>query len=193
MKKTLLLILILLISGVSFSQVNRITDRLQQKMMSINPLEYTRILIVFSDQVDIESLDKELYRINATMEYRSKTVIDALQLKARQTQGPVISLLKEEKDNGKVKEFIDFWVTNLIYAEVTNDIILELSRKNEIQMIDLDEKITYDKPLFDEYTPMGNATESSEPGLKVIKADLLWRLGITGVGRTVMHIDTGVD
>ena len=101
MKKILLLIIILLTSGISFSQVNRITDRLQQKMMSINPLEYTRILIVFSDQVDIETLDKELYRINATMEYRSKTVIDALQLKARQTQGPVLTFLKEEKDNSE--------------------------------------------------------------------------------------------
>ena len=30
-------------------------------------------------------------------------------------------------------------------------------------------------------------------GLKVIKADKLWRLGFTGAGRTVMNIDTGVD
>jgi len=185
--------MILLTSGVSVSQVNRITDRLHQKMMSVNPLEYTRILIVFGDQVDVETLDKELYKMNASLQYRAETVINTLQQKARQTQGPVLTFLKEEKGNGKVKELMDFWVTNLIYAEVTNDIILELSRKNEIQMIDLDEKITYDKPLNDEYMPMGNSTESAEPGLKVIKANLLWELGITGAGRTVMHIDTGVD
>ncbi|MEO8446217.1 MAG: S8/S53 family peptidase, partial [bacterium] len=47
-------------------------------------------------------------------------------------------------------------------------------------------------PVNEQPAPQHN-TESVETGLKVIKADVLWRLGFTGAGRTVMHIDTGVD
>ncbi|HMS33678.1 MAG TPA: S8 family serine peptidase [Ignavibacteria bacterium] len=193
MKKILLIVFIFLVAGNVFPQYLKITDRLQNKIQTLNPLEYTRVLIILKDQVDIETLDIELYRINATLEYRSQTVINTLQQKARQTQGKVLDILSKEKENGKVKEYIDFWVSNVVYAEVTAEIVNELSRLDEIGLIDLDEKIYYDKPVYDEYLPANNSTESAETGLKVIKADMLWRLGITGSGRTVMHIDTGVD
>ena len=193
MKKIFLIILAIMFAGNAFPQYLKVSDRLQRNLQSLNPLEYTRVLIVLRDQVDIETLDKELYRINAPLEYRAQTVINSLQLKAKQTQGPVLDILRNEKDNGKVKEYIDFWVTNVIYAEVTADVVNELSRLNEVGLIDLDEKIYYDKPMYEEYIPAGNSTETAETGLKVIKADMLWRLGITGAGRTVMHIDTGVD
>ena len=193
MKKFILIIIALLLTGNAFPQYLKITERLQSKIQSLDPLEYTRVLIVLKDQVDIETLDKELYRINAPLDYRAKTVISTLQDKARMTQGQVLDILRNEKQNGKVKEYIDFWVTNVIYAEVTSDVVIKLSLLNEIGLIDLDEKIFYDKPLYDEYLPADNNTESAETGLKVIKADMLWRLGITGAGRTVMHIDTGVD
>ncbi|MBK8553312.1 MAG: S8 family serine peptidase [Ignavibacteria bacterium] len=180
-------------AGSSFSQQLRITDRLQAKLQFLNPLEYTRVLILLNDQVDIESLDKELYRINAPLNYRAQTVINTLKQKALQTQGPILQYLNSEKDRGKVNELMDFWVTNVIYAEVTPDVVLNLSTRTDVQMIDLDEKITWDKPIYDEPLPANNSTESVETGLKVIKADELWRLGFTGAGRTVMHIDTGVD
>ena len=106
MKKILLIVFIFLIAGNAFPQYLKITDRLQSKIQSLNPLEYTRVLIILKDQVDIETLDKELYRINATLEYRSQTVINTLQQKARQTQGQVLDILKHEKESGKVKDAV---------------------------------------------------------------------------------------
>jgi hypothetical protein len=168
MKKIFLIILAIMFAGNAFPQYMKVSDRLQKNLQSLNPLEYTRVLIVLRDQVDIETLDKELYRINATLEYRAQTVINTLQQKARQTQGPVLEILRNEKDNGKVKEYIDFWVSNVIYAEVTAEVVNELSRLNEVGLIDLDEKIYYDKPMYEEYIPAGNSTETAETGLKVI-------------------------
>ncbi|MBL8008499.1 MAG: S8 family serine peptidase, partial [Ignavibacteria bacterium] len=193
MKKFILIFILQMLTGISFSQNAEITDRLKNKMQSLNPLEYTRILILMKDRVDIESLDRELYRINAPLQYRAETVINTLRQKAESTQGPILEYLNSEKNSGKVKQVINFWITNLVFAEATSDVLTNLSKRTDIDLIDLDAKMEIDIPVNAEPIPAGDGIESAETGLKVIKADLLWQLGITGAGRTVMHIDTGVD
>ena len=191
--RKLLLLVCMLFSASAFSQNVQITERLARKMQTLNPIEYTRVLILLNDRVDIEALDAELYRINAPLDYRARTVITTLRNKAEQTQGPLLEYLNSEMKQGKVKQMINFWITNLVFAEVTADVIHTLSRRNDIDLLDLDDIIELDKPIYSEYTMSNTGTESAETGLKVIKADVLWRLGFTGAGRTVMHIDTGVD
>jgi len=193
MKKTLLLILLLLLTANVFSQNVQLTDRLQRKMQSLNPLEYTRVLILLKDRVDIEALDAELYRINAPIDVRAKTVIDRLREKAANTQGPILGYLNDEKNLGKVKTINKYWITNLVFIEATSDVLNNLTRRSDIDLLDLDAPVELDKPVNLVPIPANESTESVEAGLRVIKADLLWRLGITGAGRTVMHIDTGVD
>ena len=193
MKKITFILMFSFISGLTFGQFEKITERLQNKMNSLNPIEYSRVLILMNDNTDIESLDRYLYEINAPIDYRARTVINTLKEKAIATQGPILQYLNYEKNAGKVRELMNFWITNLIYAEATPEVIFNLSKRGDVELLDLDELITYDKPLHEEYTPAGNNTESAETGLKVIRADQLWRLGFTGAGRTVMHIDTGVD
>jgi subtilisin family serine protease len=60
-----------------------------------------------------------------------------------------------------------------------------------VEEIDIDAELDYDKPVAIE--PSGEKDASSEIGLRVIKANLLWQIGITGAGRLVMSEDTGVD
>ena len=110
MKKFILLFLILICGSGLYSQSVQVTDRLQRKMQSINPIEYTRVLILLRDRVDIESLDAELYRINAPLDYRAQTVINTLRQKAEQTQGPINGISKFKKERGKVKELMNFWI-----------------------------------------------------------------------------------
>ena len=176
-----------------FAQNVQVTERLYKKMQTINPIEYTRVLILLSDRVDIESLDRELYRINAPLDYRAQTVVTTLRNKAQQTQGALLNYLESEKKNGKVKEIISYWITNLVFIEATSDVLHNLTKRDDIELLDLDAIVELDKPMQDEYTMSNTGSESAETGLKVIKADVLWRLGFTGAGRTVMHIDTGVD
>jgi len=47
------------------------------------------------DRVDIEKLDKDLYDMNATIEYRAQVVINTLREKAAQTQMPILNYLNE--------------------------------------------------------------------------------------------------
>ncbi len=193
MKKIIFMFFAILFAGNSFSQNQKISDNLQKKIHFLNPLEYTGVLIVLNDQIDIESLDKELYRINATLDYRAQTVINTLKQKAEQSQRPIIDFLSSENNRGKVRKFENYWIVNFIYAEVTTEVIMNLSTRAEIESIDTDNEILLVEPVRRESQNDNSGIESVETGLKVIHADKLWKLGLTGVGRTVMNIDTGVD
>ncbi|MBV6478179.1 MAG: hypothetical protein HGGPFJEG_00927 [Ignavibacteria bacterium] len=189
----LILIAYLLVFSVSsvFSQSVTVTERLSSKMKSLNPLEYTRVLILLKDRIDIESLDKELYEKRVNIKDRSEIVITALRKKAEETQKPISDYLSDQQAEGKIKQMINYWITNMIFIEATTDVIFNLTKRTDVDVMDLDAELETDKPY--DLKPSPRITESVENGLKVIKADSLWKLGITGAGRTVMNIDGGVN
>jgi subtilisin family serine protease len=176
--------------GNSYSQNTEITERLQQKLQTMNPVGYVRTLVLLKDKVDIISLDKQLYDTRATLDLRARTVINTLQYKASQTQGPIISYLENEKKFGKVNEYIAFWITNMFYVEATPEVIYKLALRPDIEFMDLDVQTTTDDVVFDGFS--FDNVSTVQPGLKVIKADSVWARGFTGQGRTVMNIDGGV-
>ncbi len=184
------LVLFLFYSNLS-AQTIQITERLQNKMSLLNPLQYTRVLILMKDRVDIEQLDKDLYEMNAPIEYRAQVVINTLREKASQTQTSILNFLNTEKDKGKIKQIINYWITNMVFIEATPDIIYALTKRSDIEVMDLDAELETDMPYDQRAAP--DISESVETGLKVIRADSLWRIGITGAGRTVMNIDGGVN
>lgn len=191
MKRILLVMIALLFVNNSFAQLPEVSDRLRQKIQSMDPLGYVRTLVLLRDRVDIISLDQQLYQNRSTLDLRARTVINTLRYKSSQTQGPILSYLESEKQNGKVKQLISYWITNLIFVEATPDIIQRLAMRNDIELLDLDQLITTDEVVFEGFANDNVATV--ENGLKVIKADSLWARGFTGTGRVVMNIDGGVD
>ena len=192
MKTFILAVIFLTITiETSVAQNVLISDRLAVKIKSLNPVEFTGVLILLKDRIDIEMLDKELYEKNVSIEFRAETVINTLRKKAANTQGPLISYLNSEKSTGKIKRMISYWITNMVFIEATPDVIDKLTKRNDIDIMDLDAELDIDRP-YDE-RPAPNNTESIETGLRVVKADSLWKIGITGLGRTVMNIDGGVN
>jgi hypothetical protein len=192
MKKILLFAFLLIFSGADvFSQNVEISERLKQKMKSVNPIEFTKVLVMMRDQADIIALDSYLYQINASSELRAKTVITALMDKAQNTQGPLLEYLNTQRFLGKVREIIPFWITNTIMIEATPDVLNQISQRSDVGVMDLDADMDYDRPTHRE--PAGENSVSVENGLKVINAHQLWSMGITGAGRLVMGDDTGVD
>ena len=191
MKKLFLIVLLLLAYTTSNAQFAEVSTRLKQKLSSMSPMEYTPVLVLLKDRVNIEALDVQLYSQKANAQFRAKTVIDALMDKARSTQGPILSALENKKLAGKVRSYESFWITNMILVDANAETILDLTRRTDVDQIDLDGLLDYDKPVSRSDAPEG--IESAEIGLKVIKANKLWEAGITGAGRLVMNIDTGVD
>ncbi len=141
MKKLFLLLAFVLISGNVFAQVE-ITPRLKQRMQSLNPVEYTRTMILLKDYVDIQALDVQLYAMNVDLRERARIVITTLQNKANSTQGPIISYIQTQMSQGKVREFMPFWITNMVYIDATPDVLIAISQRTDVAMMDYDEKAT---------------------------------------------------
>lgn len=191
MRKFLLIAFALLFSANAFAQITEVTDRLQSQLQTVNPVSYVRTLVLLKDRVDIISLDNQLYEQNAPLSVRAKTVINTLKFKASSTQGPILEFLESQKRLGKVREVMNFWITNVIYIDATPDVVYQLAARNDIELLDLDAQITTDPYQFDGFSFDNVATV--QPGLKVIKADSIWARGYTGAGRIVMNIDGGVQ
>jgi hypothetical protein len=177
-------------SNAQFSQAE-ISSRLLTNLKLSKSDDHIKVLVLLKDRVDIKALDNNLYASNATIQQRSVAVISALMLKAKSTQGPILDYLNEKSLTGKVVFYDSYWITNLIAVDATPDVIYEIASRPDVDEIDLDAVLDYDRPVSS--YPTNENIESSEIGLRVINAHLLWQLGITGAGRLVMNIDTGVD
>lgn len=167
------------------------SGRLENQLKTASQTEYIQVLVMLKDRVDIEALDRHLYEINASAELRAKTVITALTQKADQTQGDMKAYLNSEMQSGKVRGYQAYWITNFFYIEAVPEVINQVASRNDVDVMDVNEKLGWDKPVSEE--PAVQRSVTSEVGLKVINAHKMWQIGITGAGRLVMNDDTGVD
>jgi len=190
MKKSFLIFLFAVIS-VSVNAQVEYSSRLAEKLEQMSNIEYVRVLCLLRDRVDIEALDKQLYAENASLERRAYEVITRLQEKANITQTNLKNFLASKVFTNEVKAFESLWVTNLIVVEATKPIIQELLRNSEIESMDIDAMLRLDPYVNEGDSPPKAA--GTETGLKVVGADKVWKLGITGAGSIVMGIDTGVE
>jgi subtilisin family serine protease len=187
---TTVLFLIFFFSTLSFSQVE-VSSRLYQALADANPDDYVRTLVLLSDQVDVAAMDQQFYRENATLERRALELITALQEKAQTTQANLLSFLEEKSEQGEVFQYQSFWVSNLVMVEAKPHIINQLMTRSDLRQMDLDAFLELDKPIKVSDGEV-DGIETTEPGLRIINAHLLWAMGITGQGRLVMGVDTGV-
>ncbi|MDO8551027.1 MAG: hypothetical protein Q7S39_12880, partial [Ignavibacteria bacterium] len=190
MKKVLSIFSFLIfLSSFAFGQVE-ISTRLSEALQNAESTDYIRTLVYLRDQVDILSLDQRLYEEKATLQRRAFEVITALQEKANNTQGNLASYFQSKVIEGKVFNYQSYWIANMFMVEAQPEVIQELFTRMDVGQMDLDAILELDRPIIEEKNTEG--IESSEPGLRIINAHLLWQLGITGAGRIVMNMDTGV-
>jgi len=190
LKKNFLLFFVFLLTSSLFAQVE-VSTRLMRALQNSSPTDYIKGFVYLRDQVDIEALDQQLYAENATLEHRAFTVITTLQNKAQSSQQNLINYFEERYAQREVFGYKSFWIANMILIEAKSSVFYELMNSMEVAQMDLDAELKLDKPTVVEHNV--ESTESVEPGVKIINADKLWAMGITGQGRLVMGIDTGVD
>ena len=191
MKKYFLLLAICVFAYSNIAAQAEITPRLDKVLKSSDAKDYVRVLVYLKDQVDIDALNERLYREKASAQSRAYQVITALQEKAASTQGPIINYLEEKLDDRSVFDYKPFWVANFLMVEARPDIINEIAQRTDVAQLDLDAFLEYDRPVT-----RGKGSEEQvlgvEPGIKIVNAHKLWEIGITGQGRLLMNIDTGV-
>lgn len=189
---TVLLVLFFLLYSNSFAQFDysKVTPDLAYKLSNNPETEILRVFVNMQDKVDIEALDAMMYQNSVPANERGKIVIETLQQKASETQQQLLSHLEVLRTSGSVLSFDSYWIANSVWIKTDIRTIKYLSYRSDIELIEIDYPIEFEEGI--ESNSVSNP-ESIETGLRVIKADRLWRLGITGQGMLVMNIDSGVD
>lgn len=157
------------------------------------PGEWLQVEILLADQVDLLTLDADLYKRQASLQERAHTVITALQAKAAATQGPLLSAVRSLPgiDQASVKAY---WIANVLTARMRPEAVFALAQRAEVGLLSLMLNPEFEAVEMTECAPADmQVLNGREIGHTAIKAPELWKLGYTGAGKKVLIIDSGVD
>lgn len=189
--KSIYTLFLVLLTFVSFGQtLNPYTaSQRLQTAVSDNPDDFHKVIFLFADRINALAMNENFYARNLSLSQRNVELFSALKAKANTIQAPYLQAFQA---SNQVKNIRSFWISNIIYAEITGDYLAELSHDSAIDYMDLSVKLA-----LDNYTsapvPLPLIPNGTEVGLRTIKADSMWAMGYTGYGRTAMTSDTGVD
>ncbi len=153
------------------------SKRLKNKLSNEN-IQDLDIIILFNNQN------------NNSQNYTFSEYILFLQNNSQISKEVFTEYIKNNNLQNQIKEIEFFWIANLAKVKCTPNFIEQIKLFDIIEYIDLDEVIS---PTTVTNFNIVEKISNIQPGLKIVNADKLWKLGITGKGILVMNIDTGVD
>lgn len=167
-----------------------------QATMSAHPGEFVTGIVYLESQANIADLDRALTRARATRAERHRLVIEELQRTADATQTDFLSRLNEHQQAGTVAGFTPYWITNCVVVRALPSVIEEIGERSDVQWIEENFKAHLIEPVPSDRTHTHGLDENHgiPRGIRAIRAPEVWyQLGITGAGRLVGSLDTGVD
>ncbi|MEC5423886.1 S8 family serine peptidase [Virgibacillus sp. C22-A2] len=184
------------IAGDSLQQEStyKIDSKVKQKLETS---EEVALLIVLNDQVDTSKVMKQAnQKANENREQglhkkhlvRSE-VLTELKANAHQTQAPLLKLLGQEKQKGKVKEYQSFHVINAVTFTGSKEVVEKIASLKEVKTIYLDEERQL---VTDSDVTTSSMDENVQWNVEQVLAPEAWELGIDGTGAVVASIDSGV-
>ena len=153
--------------------------------------EFQRVVIRLADRLDKQSLEQNLSLSNYSRQASHALAVRSLQEKAQTTQQNLLAFLRTEYKNGNVRNYKSFWIDNLISAEVTPELIAQLSNFPEVETIFPELEIEFFEPLPEDNS-ISQTVAGAGDNLRVIGADSMWKMGYTGQGTIACNLDTGV-
>lgn len=194
LRKTTLLLS--LIAALSFATANagQIDPSLRHHLASLNDSEHVRVLIYLDQQADIRSLHRQHLRTSASRAQSHREVVQALQQTAKTTQPSLLNYLQTMQKSGAIENVKSFWIVNMFAASVAKEEIFRIAALSEVSEIEMDVPIQMIESEPEHDGTAGSLDENLiTSGLLAIQADRVWHeLGITGQGRLVSSLDTGV-
>lgn len=179
-----------LLFGSAFS--GTVDSELQAKLGNAGHHETFKTLIFMRDQIDLDRIKQADDFNTVTRAERHKRVILELQRIATESQQEITSYLSNREASGEVVNFRNFWICNMIEAEMTSSEVYAVAARDDVDKVFSEIKGDLIEPVK-VGTPPPPVISSVEAGVRAIRADSMWALGYTGQGRIVCNIDTGVD
>jgi subtilisin family serine protease len=175
------------------------TDKFSQELTNIlnsSPQGMNHSMIVhLTDQVDLRTLDEQLYNQKVTRQFRHKTVVEALQAAAARSQGPVRAYLDELVQSGEVVGYTPYWIVNCFVVLGTEQAASLLAARDDIGYIEANPQVELIDPIRSHGGEHFDSDANTPPaGIVAVRAPQVWyQLGIKGEGALIGGLDTGVD
>jgi len=169
-----------------------ITNDLQTYLEQKNNEDLIRVNIRFKAQANLLNRYADLQKMNP--EIRRQTVVDDLKTFSKGSQKGLISFLEQQKSSD-YKIVYQLWITNVVTCYLTESLIEQLSLRNDIDRIDIDEdrQLISEKPEMVAFEPSEKGVDEITYNVTKVNADDVWALGYTGEGVIVSVLDVGVN
>ena len=126
------------------------------------------------------------YKKTWKKEEKTAFVYERLKSLASLSQSDLITFLTAEK-----VDFKNFWIINAIRAEINSDLLSKLIQRKDIKAIYFNEPVRTLPAVDRSIRDLNSRNPEITWGIKRIKADRVWELGIEGQGVTLAGQDTG--
>ncbi len=173
----------------------KISWHLRQWLMNNSPSEKAEVMVILTDQTNLDSLNQALYGQKSSIQHRQKTTIHTLMANANASQSAFVKSIQVDVNAGKIVINRAFWIANLVTIQTNEAGIKALAANPKVAFIEKTDAYgaSWIKPV--ESKSLGaspDAINGHEIGLEKIKAHMLWEKGYTGRGRLGLSFDTGV-
>ncbi|UCB53353.1 MAG: S8 family serine peptidase, partial [Candidatus Zixiibacteriota bacterium] len=196
MKKSILFSVAALVLMFTFSFsafAGEIEPNFAAYLQTLSDNDFASAIVYLRDRPDVKSLDEALHVEQATMAVRHERVLTALKEAAQRSQPALLNYLDGAVTASSVKGYTPYWITNAVVVSATRDELYRIADRPEVEAIEGNFDATLIEPVDGPSHPpvLGIGVTNS---LRAINADLVWyNLGITGFGRLIGGLDTGVD
>jgi bacillopeptidase F len=163
---------------------------------TLSPNEFVSAIVIMADQADVKSLSTVLKGERGTRHQRHRRVVSALKTAASRSQGSILDYLQVRRNQGTVKGYTPYWIMNLVVVQATIDELEAIAARPDVEIVESNFRAGLIEPVGERTGPVivPDKGIGVTPGLRAVKADSVWyQLGITGLGRLVANLDTGVD
>lgn len=195
MKKFVVTLLFLIPFFSVIGQTEKMDNLLKEKLQkSASEETLVRVVIVMSDRVDMNELHAGFVNSKADLSYRARKVLRTLTEKAEQTQNPVVEEMEKYNRThpGSFENLQQHWIANILVVSASSDLINLLAVNPGVEKIEWDSArlVMPIVPVKQNSSP-AKIAGGTEPGVRVINAPALWKMGYTGRGRLHYSFDTG--
>jgi len=151
--------------------------------------ENVPVIVHFAERAPLTSFPGRTDRADARRE-----LVEALREVAERSQRPARSFLGGEG----ITRTVSLWLTNSMALSAPPALIERLAERPEVERVVLDRVITQPAAVHLSATrqdrdPAARILATPEWNVDMVRAPLLWTLGLDGTGTVVASLDSGVD
>lgn len=194
MKKSLILVILILASMLSFAQF--VVSPALSDAIKDGKTEYLDVNIFFENAESISDLAVQFDNYHADFDTRVKGVTALLKRNYERSYAKFIKQIEPlmKANQNAVESMEGYWIVNAVNAKVSRDVIGQIAGFDNVMYIDLNApryKIEDGTTLVEENAP--RSVNGVEWGVRAINAPAMWALGYTGRNILMLSIDTGVN